>query len=643
MISNAYAQAATTGAAPQGLEQYMGMLPIILMFVIMYFIMIRPQMKKAKEHKTMLEALQKGDEVVAVGILGKVAKISDNYVSLEIAPNVTIQVQRGAGDAAPAQGHGQGRAVGKHPHEQVSRLEVRRHRSRDPRERPLRRAESLRRGARGAGLAAARGGQDRQRAAYGARGSVEGREPRAGLRRSIRGDAALSLRGHRHAGEGDRRHQGEGGHGLRGRPEPRAQFPALAAGARRQAHVPGARPARRRALPAAGGHEGGGQQVRRALPRRRARAAARQEDLLLGPRARRRSHRGALPRARPARRGAEGDDRGDARPHHPRAGFGRRIALAREHQARSREARAGPRAAAEHPDAAQPRERAGRGRAHRAAAGRRPHRGAARGRAGSGARQGDPRPHRDPRSAPGVRRARRGPGPGRVLPVQGPARALRHRQVPRPGGPSGAREEDGRHHRRPHQGCAARLRPAARRRHRLDAARRHGRAHHAPDHAREREEAHGDDAGGAQQHGGAHLARDPGGVRQPLPDLRHARRDRGEEPRPAARGGARRADGHHRGAHHRPQPGRREHPEGLPRGAGRLRRDRGLHDPLLLGLRRDLGPCARVQPALPPRHPLDDAGDAHAAGHRGRRPRSAWRSTPTCSSTSACARSCAPE
>ena len=95
MISSAFAQA-TTGAAPQGLDQYLGMMPIVLMFVVMYFIMIRPQMKKAKEHKTMLEALQKGDEVVAVGMLGKVAKITDNYVSLEIAPNVTIQVQRGA-------------------------------------------------------------------------------------------------------------------------------------------------------------------------------------------------------------------------------------------------------------------------------------------------------------------------------------------------------------------------------------------------------------------------------------------------------------------------------------------------------------------------------------------------------------------
>jgi preprotein translocase subunit YajC len=93
MIGTAYAQAA--GGA-QGGDTLVGMLPIILMFVILYFLMIRPQMKKAKEHKTMLEALQKGDEVVAVGILGKVEKISDNYVSLEIAPNTTIQVQRQA-------------------------------------------------------------------------------------------------------------------------------------------------------------------------------------------------------------------------------------------------------------------------------------------------------------------------------------------------------------------------------------------------------------------------------------------------------------------------------------------------------------------------------------------------------------------
>ena len=93
MIGTAYAQAA--GAAT-GTDSLMGMLPIILMFVVLYFLMIRPQMKKAKEHKTMLEGLQKGDEVVAVGILGKIDRISDNYLTLEIAPNVTIQVQKQA-------------------------------------------------------------------------------------------------------------------------------------------------------------------------------------------------------------------------------------------------------------------------------------------------------------------------------------------------------------------------------------------------------------------------------------------------------------------------------------------------------------------------------------------------------------------
>ncbi|MBC8023398.1 MAG: preprotein translocase subunit YajC [Burkholderiales bacterium] len=93
MIGTAFAQ---SGATAGGGDTMLGLLPIILMFVIMYFIMIRPQMKKAKEHKTMLEGLQKGDEVVALGILGKIDRITDNYVSLEIAPNVTIQVQKAA-------------------------------------------------------------------------------------------------------------------------------------------------------------------------------------------------------------------------------------------------------------------------------------------------------------------------------------------------------------------------------------------------------------------------------------------------------------------------------------------------------------------------------------------------------------------
>src|SRR6516225_10071477 len=93
MIGTAFAQGASQASQDGGMFT---LLPIILMFVIMYFIMIRPQMKKAKEQKAMIDSLQKGDEVIAIGILGKIAKINDNYLSLEVAPNVTIQVQRQA-------------------------------------------------------------------------------------------------------------------------------------------------------------------------------------------------------------------------------------------------------------------------------------------------------------------------------------------------------------------------------------------------------------------------------------------------------------------------------------------------------------------------------------------------------------------
>ncbi len=75
----------------------MSMLPLVLMFVVLYFVMIRPQMKKQKEHRTMIEALAKGDEIVtAGGLLGKVSKLGDNYLTLEIATGVEIQVQRSA-------------------------------------------------------------------------------------------------------------------------------------------------------------------------------------------------------------------------------------------------------------------------------------------------------------------------------------------------------------------------------------------------------------------------------------------------------------------------------------------------------------------------------------------------------------------
>ena len=91
IISNAYAQAAAGG----GEAGIIGFLPIILMFVLLYFLMIRPQMKRAKETKAMIEALQKGDEVItAGGVIGRITRISDAYIGLEIAPNTEINVQK---------------------------------------------------------------------------------------------------------------------------------------------------------------------------------------------------------------------------------------------------------------------------------------------------------------------------------------------------------------------------------------------------------------------------------------------------------------------------------------------------------------------------------------------------------------------
>ena len=95
-ISSAYAQAA--GGTEQ---QIIGFLPIILMFVVLYFLMIRPQMKRAKEHKTMLEALKKGDEVITGGgVVGKITKVGESYVTIEVAragdSSVEVNVQKGA-------------------------------------------------------------------------------------------------------------------------------------------------------------------------------------------------------------------------------------------------------------------------------------------------------------------------------------------------------------------------------------------------------------------------------------------------------------------------------------------------------------------------------------------------------------------
>ena len=91
-VNEAWAQAA--GAAGGGFES---IFLIVAMFAVLYFLMIRPQMKRAKEHKAMVDALQKGDEVItAGGVLGRISKVGEAYVSVEIANNVEVQVQRSA-------------------------------------------------------------------------------------------------------------------------------------------------------------------------------------------------------------------------------------------------------------------------------------------------------------------------------------------------------------------------------------------------------------------------------------------------------------------------------------------------------------------------------------------------------------------
>lgn len=81
LISSAYAQA----AAPTAQDSLMGFLPLILMFVVLYFLMIRPQMKKAKEHKALVEGIEKGDEIVtSSGFVGRVAELDASYITIEV-------------------------------------------------------------------------------------------------------------------------------------------------------------------------------------------------------------------------------------------------------------------------------------------------------------------------------------------------------------------------------------------------------------------------------------------------------------------------------------------------------------------------------------------------------------------------------
>ena len=75
----------------------MGLVPLILIFIIFYFLLLRPQIKRAKEHKKMVESLAKGDEVVTNGgLLGKISELGDSFMVIEIAPGVQVKVQKSA-------------------------------------------------------------------------------------------------------------------------------------------------------------------------------------------------------------------------------------------------------------------------------------------------------------------------------------------------------------------------------------------------------------------------------------------------------------------------------------------------------------------------------------------------------------------
>ena len=92
LISNAYAEPAAAAAEGGGI---MGFLPLILMFVVLYFVMIRPQMKRQKEVKNMLETLGVGDEVVTVGgLMGKVTQLKDQYLTVELVPGTEVKMQK---------------------------------------------------------------------------------------------------------------------------------------------------------------------------------------------------------------------------------------------------------------------------------------------------------------------------------------------------------------------------------------------------------------------------------------------------------------------------------------------------------------------------------------------------------------------
>jgi len=96
-ISSAFAQSAPAAGGGDMMSSLGSMLPLLLMFVVLYFVMIRPQMKRQKEARAMIEALAKGDEVATSGgVLGKITQLGEQYLTIEIAKGVEVQIQRTA-------------------------------------------------------------------------------------------------------------------------------------------------------------------------------------------------------------------------------------------------------------------------------------------------------------------------------------------------------------------------------------------------------------------------------------------------------------------------------------------------------------------------------------------------------------------
>lgn len=104
-VALAFAEDATSTAATPWMSQFVSIAPIVVLFIIFYFLLIRPQQKKAKEQKEMISSLQKGDNIVtSAGIFGRVVSVNDDSITVEIADNVRIKMVRDAVASRKPQG-----------------------------------------------------------------------------------------------------------------------------------------------------------------------------------------------------------------------------------------------------------------------------------------------------------------------------------------------------------------------------------------------------------------------------------------------------------------------------------------------------------------------------------------------------------